>query len=77
MRHAAGFDDDNPAPVVNLQYPEDNFIDQMALGLLTVKNQDGVLVAGSLEGLIAQLIQVRHEFAAVVDDVCVFAHPCA
>ena len=53
-----GFDDDNVTPLVTLQYSEDNFIDQMALGLLTVKNQDGFLVAGSLEGLIAQLIQV-------------------
>ena len=35
------------------------FIDRMSLGRFTVVDADGSVVAGSLEGLVAQLIQVR------------------
>lgn len=53
-----GFEDDPSTPLTKLQFTEDNFIDQIALGRLLVHNKDGALIAGSLEGLIAQLIQV-------------------
>jgi len=37
---------------------EDAFIDQMAMGHLLWKDSDGRILAGSLEGLIMELIQV-------------------
>lgn len=59
MYYGAGFEDDPSTPLTKLQYTEDNFIDQIALGRLLVRNTEGALIAGSLEGLIAQLIQVN------------------
>jgi len=38
---------------------EDSFIDQMALGQLLWKDSSGRKVAGTLEGLILELMQVR------------------
>ena len=38
--------------------PEDSFIDIMALGKLLHKTPEGVVIAGSLEGLIAEVIKV-------------------
>jgi hypothetical protein len=54
----AGFEDDQATTLTKLQNTEDGFIEHIALGSLLVKDQDGNLVAGSLEGLIAQLIHV-------------------
>lgn len=45
-------------PLVQTASSEDIFIDQMALGKLLVKDKDGHIVAGSLEGLIAEIIKV-------------------
>ncbi len=43
-----------------MHHPEDAFIDDMALGKLLVRGQPGGkhVSAGSLEGIIAQIIQV-------------------
>ncbi len=41
-----------------MTYPEDTFIEQMALGKLVIKHPDGKIRAGSLEGLILEIIQV-------------------
>ena len=45
-------------PLVHSHSAEDIFIDQMALGKLVVKDKEGHIVAGSLEGLIAEVIKV-------------------
>ena len=45
-------------PLLQVHHPEDTFIDQMALGRLIIRGPDGRVRAGSLEGLIAELIKV-------------------
>ena len=38
--------------------PEDEFIENMALGKLLQKGPNGSVVAGSLEGIVAEIIKV-------------------
>lgn len=38
---------------------EDAFIDEMAMGHLLCKDLGGTLLAGTVEGLVAELLQVR------------------
>ena len=53
------FEDFLPNPLLQTRDKEnDEFIDQMALGKLLMVQDDGSVQAGSLEGLVAQLIQV-------------------
>ena len=42
-----------------MHHPEDTFIDCMALGKLVVTSGGGSIKAGSLEGIIARIIEVR------------------
>ena len=56
----SGFDDTTTKPLLKVQYPEDSFIDVMAMGKLVVKDQEGHLLAGTLEGLMAEIIKVGH-----------------
>ena len=46
-------------PLLQVHHPEDTFIDQMALGKLLIRGPDGSVRAGSLEGLIAEIIKVK------------------
>jgi hypothetical protein len=42
-----------------MHYAEDSFIDQMALGKVLIRDGDGMIYAGSLEGIILEIIQVQ------------------
>ena len=52
------FAEDTPNPLLAMHHPEDTFIDSMALGKLVVTSGDGSIKAGSLEGIIARIIEV-------------------
>ncbi|XP_064631376.1 uncharacterized protein LOC135489776 isoform X2 [Lineus longissimus] len=51
------FTDDTPNPVLQVHYPEDNFIELMALGKVSMWDATGRLEACSLEGLVAHVIE--------------------
>ena len=44
--------------MLKVQYPEDWFIDVMAVGKRVVKDGEGHLLAGTLEGLIGEITKV-------------------
>ena len=41
-----------------MHHPEDSFIEQMAMGRLLIRDSEGQVRAGSLEGIIAEVIKV-------------------
>ncbi len=54
----AVFSDIVPNSLLAMHHPEDTFIDSMALGKLVVSSSSGGITAGSLEGIIARIIDV-------------------
>lgn len=56
--HLTAFMETSSNPMFQLHHPEDMFIDQMAMGKLLLRDSEGFVRAGSLEGIVAEVIKV-------------------